>query len=960
MRYVAHALVFIVAVVAGIAAGIPGLVHRLGTQAEAKLEERLGVDVEVESVDWTFDGTLELGGVTISVRDAPTGEPPLMTASRIRVDSDVRYSARKVKLKSIVAHEPVFKVVRRADGSDNVRGVARRALALLRGERSEGGAGGGGGGLMRLLDRSTTPEVRFEALRVALDAGDTGLQELVGIPRVLNLSKGLLHLRNTSVLKEDPVFEVKLRFGDTSLDPGFGVTLASEFRPADDRAWWQAPLDLTFDRPARVTVGTRVAAVGGLSWRADARAPLQVTEVALSVPLTHDELSGAEPVAPAVEIDAVKISLGALSLGDIAAVASAAPADRAEAARGLIERLGKLELVKPALVFERTPGGHNFTDLVGGSTTRRAAKAAGASREAAGPDKALGILMTATVDASARLIEGATRRRADGARFRGWLKRGINHLDRRVIRVTESVLAMAKRIPFKHLVVTRGHFQWRDMRAPVPGQLRLQQKLENFDLTATRADSLLTFKAAFAIPDRRDGGASGRKGTVNEVEGKVHQLTGDTQLRAKLGHLNLHPYRQAFPASLRVRHDTALTDTDLTVVWSQSTEIARIEGKLGVLNGSFHYPSLASEALQGLDVALNFGAQLDRKRKTLVLRQSDMTIGKAKLKVRADVAQFDTSPKVSAAFRLERARAQDVVDSLPAQMIPLLEGMKVSGTVAWHLDFSLDTANMETLVYHSYPEVNGFRVSDMGKRLNLTAVRGSFVHRIEEADGTKREMLIGPGSTYWTPLHAISEHVVKGVTTTEDGAFFRHSGFSPFAIRSSLVANLKKGRFARGASTISQQLVKNLFLSREKTISRKLQELFITSQLEHALSKERIMELYLNVIEWGPGIYGVRHAARHYFGKRASELTPLEAVFLVSLIPNPKKYYWQFKRGEVTDGWRRHLRWIMSVMRDRGKISEGTYQAAAPYSPVFRGSKRHQLEQQADAPGEGTASAAAP
>ena len=73
MRYVAHALVFIVAVVAGIAAGIPGLVHRLGTQAEAKLEERLGVDVEVESVDWTFDGTLELGGVTISVRDAPTG-----------------------------------------------------------------------------------------------------------------------------------------------------------------------------------------------------------------------------------------------------------------------------------------------------------------------------------------------------------------------------------------------------------------------------------------------------------------------------------------------------------------------------------------------------------------------------------------------------------------------------------------------------------------------------------------------------------------------------------------------------------------------------------------------------------------------------------------------------------------------------------------------------------------------
>ena len=96
------------------------------------------------------------------------------------------------------------------------------------------------------------------------------------------------------------------------------------------------------------------------------------------------------------------------------------------------------------------------------------------------------------------------------------------------------------------------------------------------------------------------------------------------------------------------------------------------------------------------------------------------------------------------------------------------------------------------------------------------------------------------------------------------------------------------------------------------------------------------MELYLNIIEFGPHLYGIKQASRHYFDKHPFDLTALESVFLVSLIPSPKRYYHQFTRGEVTDSWRRHLRWILKTMRDRKKISDYDYVSAAPYSPKFR------------------------
>ena len=142
---------------------------------------------------------------------------------------------------------------------------------------------------------------------------------------------------------------------------------------------------------------------------------------------------------------------------------------------------------------------------------------------------------------------------------------------------------------------------------------------------------------------------------------------------------------------------------------------------------------------------------------------------------------------------------------------------------------------------------------------------------------------------YWVPLSAVSRHLIHAVVASEDQAFFGHAGVDWRAIQDSIEKNVEKKRFARGGSTITQQLAKNLYFGTSKTPQRKLRELVVTQWLEADLTKARILALYLNVIEWGDGIYGVEAAARHWYGKPASALTEHEAAGLAAMIPNPRR-----------------------------------------------------------------------
>jgi len=142
----------------------------------------------------------------------------------------------------------------------------------------------------------------------------------------------------------------------------------------------------------------------------------------------------------------------------------------------------------------------------------------------------------------------------------------------------------------------------------------------------------------------------------------------------------------------------------------------------------------------------------------------------------------------------------------------------------------------------------------------------------------------------WMPFSKISPYLVKAVLIAEDDKFWKHEGFDYEAIQKAIEKDVKARKFKFGGSTVTQQLARNLYLSPEKSLIRKISEVIITWRMEKVLSKKRILELYLNVAEWGEGIFGVEAASRHYYGKPSSELTPEDAARLASVLPNPRKY----------------------------------------------------------------------
>jgi monofunctional biosynthetic peptidoglycan transglycosylase len=173
-------------------------------------------------------------------------------------------------------------------------------------------------------------------------------------------------------------------------------------------------------------------------------------------------------------------------------------------------------------------------------------------------------------------------------------------------------------------------------------------------------------------------------------------------------------------------------------------------------------------------------------------------------------------------------------------------------------------------------------VSDLkGSNPGMTALMRLRVEQAEKA-GVPLEI-----RQQWVPFNEIPALLKKAVRITEDASFYSHEGVDYEELKESVKKNFKEGKLARGGSTISQQLAKNLYLTTEKSFARKGKELLITRRLERTLTKDRIFEIYLNVIEFGPGIFGVGAASRHYFGIDPYELSLEQTVRLVAVIPRP-------------------------------------------------------------------------
>jgi monofunctional glycosyltransferase len=184
----------------------------------------------------------------------------------------------------------------------------------------------------------------------------------------------------------------------------------------------------------------------------------------------------------------------------------------------------------------------------------------------------------------------------------------------------------------------------------------------------------------------------------------------------------------------------------------------------------------------------------------------------------------------------------------------------------------------------------------------------------------------------WVPLDRISKPLQTAVIMGEDGGFYGHEGFDLHEIRIAFERNWEEGKTVRGGSTITQQLAKNLFLSADRSYGRKLEEALLAHRLEKALSKNRILEIYLNVIEWGDGIYGVEAAARDVLGKPAADLDAAEGALLAAMIPSPLRLQPCERPKSVRRRQERILRWMYRANR----LTEEEYQAALAAQPVLR------------------------
>jgi len=249
-------------------------------------------------------------------------------------------------------------------------------------------------------------------------------------------------------------------------------------------------------------------------------------------------------------------------------------------------------------------------------------------------------------------------------------------------------------------------------------------------------------------------------------------------------------------------------------------------------------------------------------------------------------------------LNMPELEAQKFFSSLPADLFSSLEGIMVGGKLSYQLNFYLDKSMVDSLKFSSNFSEKGFKVISYGKT-DFSKMNKPFVHTAFEKGVAVKTFTVGIDNSEFTPIDQISPYVKNAVLCSEDGSFYWHKGFREDAFIMAIKDNIRKGKFARGGSTISMQLVKNVFLSREKTIARKVEEALIVWLIENnrLTGKDRMYEVYLNIIEWGPGIYGIGNASKFYFNKRPSELSVEESIFLASIVPQPKAFKYYFDGG---------------------------------------------------------------
>jgi hypothetical protein len=346
-----------------------------------------------------------------------------------------------------------------------------------------------------------------------------------------------------------------------------------------------------------------------------------------------------------------------------------------------------------------------------------------------------------------------------------------------------------------------------------------------------------------------------------------------------------------------------------------------IDGYSSIQNLSVNHPKIASK-----DVVIK-NARFDYRwivGPRFMALDSTSTMQLNNIKCNPYVSYTNETDKIYALkLNIPKMKANDFISSLPTGLFRHFEGMEARGNFSYTLHFEYNNHQPNDIIFDSKLKPEGLKITKYGEA-DLNKINGEFTYRAIDNGVAQRPIVVGPSNPNFTPLNQISPYLQKCVLTSEDPSFFNHRGFINEAFKQSIAKNIKTKKFARGASTISMQLVKNAFLTREKTLSRKLEEILLVYILENnrISSKERMLEVYFNIIEWGPNVYGIGEASRFYFNKIPQDLNVNQCLFLAGIIPKPKGFMWRLENAEKFKPYaQQHNDFLMRLMFKRNLIT---------------------------------------
>ncbi|MDX9723135.1 MAG: biosynthetic peptidoglycan transglycosylase, partial [Myxococcota bacterium] len=349
---------------------------------------------------------------------------------------------------------------------------------------------------------------------------------------------------------------------------------------------------------------------------------------------------------------------------------------------------------------------------------------------------------------------------------------------------------------------------------------------------------------------------------------------------------------------------------------------------------SFFHPKVSEKPIRDIDAALSGRLRFEEAADLLALEELELRSGPISLSASLVVERLRSDPRIQFEVSGEKLRCEDIPKAIPEGALTTITDLRIGG------------GEMSPRIYGSVTlsKLLGFTMKAEGfpGECEILSVAPHDVEGLAQDDYrfVQREYTtlsegieLGPASDDYAPIDTLPGYLIAAMFLTEDAGFYNHGGIKVGLINRAIRLNLNEGRYVYGGSTISQQLVKNLFLSRRKTLSRKLDEVFIVWRLESVLSKDRILELYLNCIEFGPDVYGVVQASRFYFDTTPERLSPLQAAYLASLKVAPRHGGKFYLRGFPQGGrwWNKRQKYILVVLAENGYISPAEVLASYPW-----------------------------